>query len=44
MRCMTPRDGEVELCRIEYDFEAVARRIREAGLPPVLGARLGVGR
>lgn len=31
-------------CRVEYDFEAASRKIREAGLPPLLADRLSVGR
>ena len=34
----------VELRRTEYDFGAVARKITAAGLPPVLGHRLSLGK
>jgi predicted phosphodiesterase len=34
----------IQIRRIEYDVEAAARKIREAGLPPALGERLKVGR
>jgi predicted phosphodiesterase len=34
----------VEIRRLEYDVEAAARKIREAGLPAALGERLKVGR
>jgi diadenosine tetraphosphatase ApaH/serine/threonine PP2A family protein phosphatase len=35
---------KIEIRRLEYDVEAAARRIREAGLPAALGERLKVGR
>lgn len=35
---------QVEVRRIEYDIEAAARKIREAGLPAALGERLKLGR
>jgi len=31
-------------CRVKYDVEAACRKIRDAGLPPVLADRLSVGR
>jgi diadenosine tetraphosphatase ApaH/serine/threonine PP2A family protein phosphatase len=35
---------EVTYCRVPYDVETAARRIRENGLPPWLAERLSVGR
>ena len=35
---------EVTLCRAVYDWQAVRRKIEEAGLPPALGQRLALGR
>jgi diadenosine tetraphosphatase ApaH/serine/threonine PP2A family protein phosphatase len=35
---------EITYCRVPYDVEAAARRIREAGLPGWLAERLSVGR
>ena len=37
-------EQKVEIRRIEYDIEAAAKRIRDAGLPVALGERLKVGR
>ncbi len=34
----------VEYCRFDYDVETAQRRIREAGLPPILADRLSEGR
>ncbi len=34
----------LEMRRVEYDIEAAARTIIDAGLPPILGDRLLVGR
>lgn len=34
----------LEIHRVAYDIDATAARIREAGLPPILGERLRVGR
>jgi predicted phosphodiesterase len=36
--------GMLSLCRTPYDLAAAQRRIREAGLPPILADRLAVGR
>ena len=36
--------GVLELCRAEYDIEAVVKRVEEVGLPSYLGQRLLVGR
>jgi predicted phosphodiesterase len=36
--------GMLSLCRTPYDVETAARKIREAGLPPVLADRLAAGR
>ncbi len=36
--------GTVDLRRVSYDFESAARKIREQGLPQVLGDRLRYGR
>jgi diadenosine tetraphosphatase ApaH/serine/threonine PP2A family protein phosphatase len=36
--------GEITYCRVAYDVEAAARRIRENGLPLWLADRLSVGR
>lgn len=36
--------NEYELVRAEYDVDAAANRIREAGLPPFLAERLTMGR
>jgi len=38
------RTREVTYCRVPYDVETAARRIRENGLPPRLAERLSVGR
>jgi diadenosine tetraphosphatase ApaH/serine/threonine PP2A family protein phosphatase len=38
------RTREVTYCRVPYDIETAARRIRENGLPPWLAERLAVGR
>ena len=35
---------EITYCRVPYDVEGAARRIRENGLPPWLAERLIVGR
>jgi diadenosine tetraphosphatase ApaH/serine/threonine PP2A family protein phosphatase len=35
---------EITYCRVPYDVETAARRIRENGLPPWLADRLAVGR
>ena len=35
---------EITYCRVPYDVEAAARRIRDSGLPPWLAERLLVGR
>ena len=35
---------EITFCRVPYDVEAAAQRIREAGLPPWLAERLFLGR
>jgi diadenosine tetraphosphatase ApaH/serine/threonine PP2A family protein phosphatase len=35
---------EITYCRVPYDIEAAARRIRDAGLPVRLAERLFVGR
>jgi len=35
---------EITFCRVPYDIEAAAARIRENGLPPCLADRLSVGR
>jgi diadenosine tetraphosphatase ApaH/serine/threonine PP2A family protein phosphatase len=35
---------ELSYCRVPYDIEAAARRIRENGLPSLLADRLLVGR
>ena len=35
---------EVTCCRVPYDVEAAAARIREKGLPPWLAERLSIGR
>jgi predicted phosphodiesterase len=34
----------VSYCRVEYDVENACRKIRDAGLPPILAERLSVGR
>jgi len=39
-----PRDRELLLRRVAYDTSAVCSRVIEAGLPPALGTRLGLGR
>lgn len=36
--------GNLTVLRVEYDIEAAAARIREAGLPPILAERLHLGR
>jgi diadenosine tetraphosphatase ApaH/serine/threonine PP2A family protein phosphatase len=36
--------GVVDYRRIVYDVEGAQRKIREAGLPPILADRLSVGR
>jgi diadenosine tetraphosphatase ApaH/serine/threonine PP2A family protein phosphatase len=36
--------GELTYCRVPYDVEAAAARIRENGLPLWLADRLSVGR
>jgi diadenosine tetraphosphatase ApaH/serine/threonine PP2A family protein phosphatase len=33
-----------EFCRVEYDIEACARKVRQAGLPPELAKRLSKGK
>jgi len=38
------RSREVTYCRVPYDVEAAAKRIRDAGLPPWLADRLSQGR
>jgi diadenosine tetraphosphatase ApaH/serine/threonine PP2A family protein phosphatase len=38
------RSREVTYCRVAYDVEAAAKRIRDAGLPPWLADRLSQGR
>ena len=35
---------EITYCRVPYDVETAARRIRENGLPPWLADRLLIGR
>jgi diadenosine tetraphosphatase ApaH/serine/threonine PP2A family protein phosphatase len=35
---------EITYCRVPYDVEAAAQRIREQGLPPWLAERLLIGR
>jgi diadenosine tetraphosphatase ApaH/serine/threonine PP2A family protein phosphatase len=35
---------EITYCRVPYDVDAAAARIRENGLPPWLAERLFVGR
>lgn len=45
--CYAIYDGDskrVEIRRLDYDIEAAAKKIREAGLPEVLAERLKVGR
>jgi diadenosine tetraphosphatase ApaH/serine/threonine PP2A family protein phosphatase len=37
-------DATIEIRRLEYDVESAQRKIREAGLPETLAARLAVGR
>jgi len=39
-----PEEGLVQVCRVEYDTQAAAQRIRDAGLPEVLSSRLVMGR
>jgi diadenosine tetraphosphatase ApaH/serine/threonine PP2A family protein phosphatase len=39
----SPEERAVEFCRVEYDIEAAANKIRVAGLPDVLAARLSRG-
>jgi predicted phosphodiesterase len=39
-----PGAGMLSLCRTAYDLETAQRRIREAGLPPILADRLLMGR
>jgi diadenosine tetraphosphatase ApaH/serine/threonine PP2A family protein phosphatase len=38
------RTREITYCRVAYDFETAAQRIRDNGLPPWLAQRLSVGR
>ena len=38
------RTREITYCRVPYDFETAAQRIRDNGLPPWLAQRLSVGR
>ena len=38
------RSGEITYCRVPYDVEAAASRIRDNGLPLWLADRLSVGR
>jgi predicted phosphodiesterase len=38
-----PKERLVEYCRVEYDVETAARKIRKAGLPESLAARLALG-
>jgi len=38
------RSREITYCRVAYDVEAAAKRIRDAGLPPRLADRLSQGR
>jgi diadenosine tetraphosphatase ApaH/serine/threonine PP2A family protein phosphatase len=38
------RTREVTYCRVPYDVETAARRIRDNGLPPWLAERLSIGR
>ena len=38
------RTGTLRILRVPYDVEATAARIHEAGLPPILGERLLLGR
>src|SRR4051812_32751050 len=40
---LDPGAGTVTWHRVAYDIEAVQRSMRDAGLPPSLGARLAVG-
>jgi len=39
-----PEEGLVQVRRVEYDAEAAAQKIRDAGLPEVLSSRLVMGR
>jgi diadenosine tetraphosphatase ApaH/serine/threonine PP2A family protein phosphatase len=36
--------NEILLRRVPYDSETTRRKIEAAGLPPVLGSRLAIGR
>jgi diadenosine tetraphosphatase ApaH/serine/threonine PP2A family protein phosphatase len=44
--CLTfdPEAGMVTFFRVDYDVARAQKRIREAGLPPILADRLAVGR
>jgi predicted phosphodiesterase len=41
---MIVEDGRATWHRVEYDVESAQRKIRDAGLPPMLADRLGAGR
>ena len=38
------KSRELTYCRVPYDVEAAAQRIRDNGLPPWLAQRLSMGR
>jgi predicted phosphodiesterase len=40
----TPDENKVELYRVEYDIQTCQQKIRDAGLPEKLAARLEIGR
>jgi hypothetical protein len=39
-----PREGSIELRRLDYDIETAQKKIRAAGLPERLAERLAYGR